>query len=343
MDNKLEKEEALKATIQKIEKDFGKGSIMKLGDTPIQKIPSIPTGNMALDIALGIGGIPRGRVTEIYGAESSGKTSITLAIIAECQKNGGVAAFIDAEHALDVTYAQKLGVNVEELYISQPDSGEQALEITEYLVRSAAVDLVVVDSVAALTPRAELKGDMGDAHVGIQARLMSQALRKLTSVISKTGTAVIFINQTRSKIGIMFGSPITTSGGNALKFYSSVRIEVNRAELLKKSKNDTYGIKIRAITKKNKVAPPFKKVEIDLVFNEGFLKEASIVDCAVNYNIIEKAGSWYSYNNNQIGQGRDNVVSHLIKNKKTLDEIELKVLTKANLPIPSRLIKKNNK
>lgn len=310
-----QKQEALEAARVQIDKQFGKGSLMKLGDNKDSlDIECISSGSLLLDEALGVGGYPRGRVIEIYGPESSGKTTLALHALAESQKAGGIAAFIDAEHALDPTYAKKLGVNIDELWISQPDSGEQALEICESLVRSGAVDVIVVDSVAALTPQAEIDGDMGDSHMGLQARLMSQALRKLTGLLSKSNTTIIFINQIRMKIGVMFGNPETTTGGNALKFYASVRVEVRKIESLSKGADDIVGNRIRIKIVKNKVAPPFKKVELDLMFGEGISYVASILDAAVKYNFIEKSGSWYSYNGEKIGQGRDKSIDFLTSN-----------------------------
>lgn len=338
-----EKTKALDTTITQIEKQFGKGSIMKLGSQPIEKIPSIPTGSLALDIALGIGGIPRGRVIEVYGAESSGKTTLTLHMVSQAQKIGGVAAFIDAEHALDPNYAKVLGVDTENLLVSQPDSGEQALEITEQLVRSGAVDIIVIDSVAALVPKAEIEGDMGDAHMGVQARLMSQALRKLTGIVAKTKTSVIFINQTRSKIGVMFGNPETTTGGNALKFYSSVRLNVRKSETLKKGQDDAYGIKVKVTVVKNKVAPPFKKIEFDFLFDKGISHEASLIDCGVDAEIVQKAGTWYSYGDERLGQGKDNSVRFLEEHPEIAKEIEVKLRTKLNLMMPDYLKTQENK
>lgn len=310
-----EKLEALEAARSQIEKQFGKGSLMKLGDDQkAMDIACIPSGSLLLDEALGIGGYPRGRVVEIYGPESSGKTTLALQAIAESQKLGGIAAFIDAEHALDPSYAKKLGVNIDELWISQPDSGEQALEICESLVRSGAVDIIVVDSVAALTPQAEIDGDMGDSHMGLQARLMSQALRKLTGLLAKSNTLIIFINQIRMKIGVMFGNPETTTGGNALKFYASVRLDVRKIETISKSEDEVIGNRIRVKVVKNKVAPPFKKVELDLMFNEGISYVGSVLDAALKYGMIEKSGSWYSLNGEKIGQGRDRTLDYLKSN-----------------------------
>ncbi len=310
-----QKQEALEAARVQIDKQFGKGSLMRLGDNKDSlDIGSISSGSLLLDEALGVGGYPKGRIIEIYGPESSGKTTLALHALAESQKAGGIAAFIDAEHALDPTYAKKLGVNIDELWISQPDSGEQALEICESLVRSGAVDMIVVDSVAALTPQAEIDGDMGDSHMGLQARLMSQALRKLTGLLSKSNTTIVFINQIRMKIGVMFGNPETTTGGNALKFYASVRIEVRKIETLSKGADDIVGNRIRIKIVKNKVAPPFKKVEVDLMFGEGISYVASILDASVKYDLIEKSGSWYSYNGEKIGQGRDKSIEFLKQN-----------------------------
>ncbi|MBG0766217.1 recombinase RecA [Sphaerochaeta halotolerans] len=310
-----QKREALEAARVQIDKQFGKGSLMKFGDNKENRnIESISSGSLLLDEALGIGGYPKGRVIEIYGPESSGKTTLALHAIAESQKAGGIAAFIDAEHAMDPSYAKKLGVNIEELWISQPDSGEQALEIVESLVRSGAVDIIVVDSVAALTPQAEIDGDMGDSHMGLQARLMSQALRKLTGLLSKSHTTIIFINQIRMKIGIMFGNPETTTGGNALKFYSSVRLEVRKIESISRSADDIIGNRVRIKVVKNKVSPPFKKVELDLLFGEGISYIASILDAALKYDMLEKSGSWYSYNGEKIGQGRERTLDFLKDN-----------------------------
>ncbi len=319
-----EKLKALKATISKIEKDYGKGSIMKLGDQPDSSVSVIPSGSIALDHALGIGGYPRGRVIEIYGPESSGKTTLAIHAIAEAQKAGGIAAIIDAEHAFDRTYAKNLGVNVDTLLISQPDNGEQALEIADNLIRSGAIDIIVIDSVAALTPKAEIEGEMGDNKVGLQARLMSQALRKLTANISKTNTCCIFINQLREKIGIMFGNPETTTGGNALKFYASVRIDVRKVTQIKDG-DEATGNRTRAKVVKNKMAPPFRKAEFDIVFGEGICKTGEIVDLAVDYDIIHKSGSWFSYGENKIGQGRDAVLQVLRDNPEFCDEVEAKV------------------
>ncbi len=325
------KQKALKAALGQIERQFGKGSVMRLGDSQIARdIEVVSTGSLGLDIALGIGGLPRGRVVEIYGPESSGKTTLTLQVIAEAQKQGGTAAFVDAEHALDPVYAERLGVDVDELLVSQPDTGEQALEITDMLVRSAAVDVVVIDSVAALTPKAEIEGDMGDSHVGLQARLMSQALRKLTANIKRSNTLVIFINQIRMKIGVMFGSPETTTGGNALKFYSSVRLDIRRIGAIKKG-DEVFGNETRVKVVKNKVAPPFKKSEFDILYNEGISKEGELIDWGVAAGIVEKSGAWYSYNGTRIGQGRDNVRNFLKEHTDIANEIEGAVRAKYGL------------
>ncbi|MFQ5798136.1 MAG: recombinase RecA [Bacteroidota bacterium] len=324
------KSQALKIAIDQIEKQYGKGSVMKLGEGPIARIDTISTGAISLDAALGVGGIPRGRVTEIFGPEASGKTTLCLHIISEAQKNGGIAAFIDAEHALDLGYAKKLGVNTNDLLLSQPEFGEQALEITETLVRSGALDVIVIDSVAALTPRAEIEGEMGEPQMGIQARLMSQALRKLAAAISKSKTSVIFTNQLRLKIGIMFGNPETTTGGNALKFYASVRLDIRRIAALKEG-NDVIGNRTRVKVVKNKVAPPFKDTEFDILYNEGISKLGDLIDVAVNENIIQKSGSWFSYKDERIGQGRDAVKRYLQENPKHAKEIELNVRKKLDL------------
>ena len=324
-----QKREALEAARVQIDKQFGKGSLMKFGDNKENRnIESISSGSLLLDEALGIGGYPKGRVIEIYGPESSGKTTLALHAIAESQKAGGIAAFIDAEHAMDPSYAKKLGVNIEELWISQPDSGEQALEIAESLVRSGAVDIIVVDSVAALTPQAEIDGDMGDSHMGLQARLMSQALRKLTGLLSKSHTTIIFINQIRMKIGIMFGNPETTTGGNALKFYSSVRLEVRKIESISKSADDIIGNRVRIKIVKNKVSPPFKKVELDLLFGEGISYIASILDAALKYEMLEKSGSWYSYNGEKIGQGRERTLDFLKDNPDIATDLDNRLRAK---------------
>lgn len=321
------KHKALTAALAQIERQFGKGSVMRMGDSNVGRdIEAISTGSLGLDIALGIGGLPKGRVVEIYGPESSGKTTLTLQVIAECQKNGGTAAFIDAEHALDPSYAEKLGVKVEELLISQPDTGEQALEITDMLVRSAAVDVVVVDSVAALTPKAEIEGEMGDTHVGLQARLMSQALRKLTANIKRSNTLVIFINQIRMKIGVMFGSPETTTGGNALKFYASVRLDIRRTGSIKKGE-ETMGSETRVKVVKNKVAPPFRTAEFDILYNEGISRESEIINLATQLGLIEKAGAWYSYKQEKIGQGKENVRLYLKENTQLAALLEQQIRT----------------
>ena len=324
VDAKAEKLKALQLTLDKIDKDYGKGTIMKLGDRAVDDIPSIPTGSIGLDYAIGVGGYPRGRVIEIYGPESSGKTTLAIHAIAEAQKMGGIAAIIDAEHAFDRTYAENLGVDVSSLLISQPDCGEQALEIADSLIRSGGLDIIVIDSVAALTPRAEIEGDMGDSKMGLQARLMSQALRKLTANISKTNTCVIFINQLRDKIGVLFGNPETTTGGNALKFYSSVRLDVRRTGQIKDGE-DVIGGRIKVKVVKNKVAPPFKKAEFDLMFGTGISMIGELIDLAVEMNIIKKSGSWFSYGENKIGQGRDAVISMLKNNTDVATEIETKV------------------
>ncbi len=324
MDNH-EKLKALDAAIAQIEKQYGKGTVMKLGDPSAQmNIETIPTGSLSLDLALGLGGIPKGRIVEIYGPESSGKTTVTLHMIAEVQKRGGIAGFIDAEHALDPVYAKNIGVDVDNLYISQPDCGEQALEITETMVRSGAVDLIVVDSVAALVPKAEIDGEMGDSHVGLQARLMSQALRKLTAVISKSNCTVIFINQLREKVGVMFGNPETTTGGRALKFYSSVRLDVRRIESLKQA-GEVIGNRTRVKGVKNKIAPPFKEAEFDIMFGEGISRVGDILDIAASIDVVNKSGAWYAYDGNKIGQGRENAKQYLKENKAVCEEIESKV------------------
>ena len=335
MDDK--KQKALEAAMAQIEKQFGKGSVMKMDGTEVDSsIEAISTGSLGLDIALGIGGLPKGRVVEIYGPESSGKTSLTLSVIAAAQRAGGTAAFIDAEHALDTQYAAKLGVNLTDLLISQPDTGEQALEITDMLVRSGSVDVVVVDSVAALTPRAEIEGDMGDSHMGLQARLMSQALRKLTGSIKKTNTLVIFINQIRMKIGVMFGNPETTTGGNALKFYASVRLDIRRIGAIKKG-DEVIGAETRVKVVKNKVAPPFRQAEFDVLYGEGISLEGEIIEQGVQLNLIEKAGSWYSYNGEKIGQGKDNVRDFLKQNPEISKSLEDQIRSNANL-VNSKMI-----
>ena len=323
-----EKLKALQLTIDKLEKTYGKGTVMKLSDEKIVDIPAISTGSLGLDIALGIGGIPRGRVTEIYGPESSGKTTLTMHCIAEAQKRGGLAAFIDAEHAFDKSYAEKLGIDTENLLISQPDNGEQALEIADHLIRSGAIDIIVIDSVAALVPRGELEGEMGDSKMGLQARLMSQALRKLTGTISKTGCACVFINQLREKIGIMFGNPETTTGGNALKFYSSVRLDIRRIGQIKESPDEITGNRVRVKVVKNKVAPPFKVVEFDIMYGRGISKSGEIVDLGAELNVIQKSGSWFSYDGNKLGQGRDAVKQLIEDNPELMDQLEKKIKEK---------------
>lgn len=330
---KDEKLRALDAALGQIEKQFGKGAVMRLGDPAAQmNIETIPTGSLSLDIALGLGGIPKGRIIEIYGPESSGKTTVTLHMIAEVQKRGGIAGFIDAEHALDPVYAKNIGVDINNLYISQPDDGEQALEITETMVRSGAIDIVVVDSVAALVPKAEIEGDMGDAHMGAQARLMSQALRKLTAVISKSNCTVVFINQLREKLGVMFGNPETTTGGRALKFYASVRLDVRRTEALKQN-GEVIGNRTRVKVVKNKVSPPFKEAEFDIMFGEGISHAGDVLDLAVDEDIIQKSGAWFAYEGNKIGQGRENARQYLKDNPQILFEIEQKVRAAHDLPV----------
>ena len=324
MEENVEKRKALEVAMSQIEKQFGKGSVMKLGQFKAMEIEAIPTGALSLDIALGIGGVPRGRIIEVYGPESSGKTTLALHVIAEAQKMGGEAAFIDAEHALDPVYAKKLGVDIDNLIVSQPDTGEQALEITESLIRSGALDVIVVDSVAALVPKAEIDGDMGDSHMGLQARLMSQALRKLAGAINKTKTVLIFINQLREKIGVMFGNPETTTGGRALKFYASVRLDIRKIENIKQD-GEVKGNRVRVKVIKNKVAPPFREAEFDIVYGEGISKAGNILDMAVNMDIIEKSGSWFSYDGNRIGQGRENVKKYLKENPEILADVEQKV------------------
>ena len=324
MEANTEKKKALEAAMGQIEKQFGKGSVMKLGEFKAMEVEAIPTGALGLDIALGIGGVPRGRIIEVFGPESSGKTTLALHIVAEAQKMGGEAAFIDAEHALDPVYARKLGVDIDNLIVSQPDTGEQALEITEALVRSGALDVIVVDSVAALVPKAEIDGDMGDSHMGLQARLMSQALRKLAGAINKSKTVLIFINQLREKIGVMFGNPETTTGGRALKFYASVRMDIRKIENIKQD-GEVMGNRVRVKVIKNKVAPPFREAEFDVVYGKGISKEGNILDMAVNLDIIEKSGSWFSYNGERIGQGRENVKRYLSENPKMLEEVDKKV------------------
>lgn len=319
------KQKALEAAIAKLEKDFGKGAVMKLGDPAAQvKVETVPTGSLSLDIALGMGGVPKGRVIEIYGPESSGKTTVALHMISEVQKRGGIAGFIDAEHALDPVYARNIGVDIDELYISQPDSGDQALEIAETMVRSGAMDIIVIDSVAALVPRQEIEGDMGDSHVGLQARLMSQALRKLTPVISKSNCIVIFINQLREKVGVMFGNPETTTGGRALKFYASIRMDVRRIETLKQG-GEMIGNRTRIKIVKNKIAPPFKEAEFDIMFGKGISKEGDILDLAVNLNLVSKSGAWFAYNGEKIGQGRENAKIYLSSHPEVMKELDQKI------------------
>jgi len=331
-----EKLKALQITLDKIEKDFGKGTIMKMGDQTIVEVAVIPSGSISLDIALGIGGYPRGRVVEIYGPESSGKTTLAIHAIAEAQKAGGIAAYIDAEHAFDRAYAEKLGADVENLYISQPDNGEQALEIADNLIRSGAIDIIVIDSVAALTPKAEIEGEMGDSKMGLQARLMSQALRKLTANISRTNTCCVFINQLRDKIGIMFGSPETTTGGNALKFYSSVRLDIRKITQLKDGE-EAFGNRVRVKVVKNKMAPPFRKAEFDVVFGEGISRVGEIIDLSVEHNIIKKSGSWFSYGDTKLGQGRDAVKQLLTDNTELCDELTTKIKEKLSLLQPEKV------
>ena len=321
-DDKLK---ALDAAISKLEKDFGKGTVMKLGDAQARvSVETVPTGSLSLDLALGLGGVPKGRVIEIYGPESSGKTTVTLHMIAEVQKRGGIAGFIDAEHALDPVYAKNIGVDIDELYISQPDSGDQALEIAETMVRSGAMDIIVIDSVAALVPRQEIEGDMGDSHVGLQARLMSQALRKLTPVISKSNCVVVFINQLREKVGVMFGNPETTTGGRALKFYASVRMDVRRTETLKQA-GEMVGNRTRVKIVKNKIAPPFKEAEFDIMFGKGISKEGDVLDLATSIELVNKSGAWYAYNGEKIGQGRENAKMYLTEHPEIMEELEAKV------------------
>ncbi|MEX2335640.1 MAG: recombinase RecA [Fulvivirga sp.] len=341
MAEKEEKLKALQLTLDKLEKTFGKGAVMKLSDDKVIDIPAISTGSLSLDIALGVGGIPRGRVIEIYGPESSGKTTLSMHCIAEAQKKGGLAAFIDAEHAFDKSYAEKLGIDTENLLISQPDSGEQALEITEHLIRSGAIDIIVIDSVAALVPKGELEGEMGDSKMGLQARLMSQALRKLTGTINKTGCSCVFINQLREKIGVMFGNPETTTGGNALKFYASVRLDIRRIGQIKEGANEITGNRTRVKVVKNKVAPPFKVVEFDIMYGKGISKVGEIIDLGVELDVIKKAGSWFSYEGNKLGQGRDAVKTLLEDNPELMEEMEGKIKAKIKgedleKPIPAQ-------
>ena len=325
------RKKAVDLAVTQIEKQFGKGAIMKLGaEMMLGEVPTISTGSLSLDIALGVGGLPKGRVVEIFGPEASGKTTLALHVVAEAQKKGGIAVFVDAEHALDVKYANKLGVKIDELLLSQPDTGEQALEITEHLVRSGGVDVIVIDSVAALVPKAEIEGEMGDAHMGLQARLMSQALRKLTATISKSNTIVIFVNQIRMKIGVMFGNPETTTGGNALKFYSSVRLDVRRIASIKQGQ-DVIGSRTKVRVVKNKVAPPFKEVEFDLIYGEGISREGDVLDVAVDKNIVEKSGTWYTYGGQRIGQGRENAKQFLKENSKILEQMEKELLESISL------------
>ncbi|MEJ1238473.1 recombinase RecA [Chryseolinea sp. T2] len=328
MSDAKEKLKALQLTLDKLEKTYGKGTVMKLSDERVVDVPAISTGSLGLDIALGIGGIPRGRITEIYGPESSGKTTLTLHCIAEAQRKGGLAAFIDAEHAFDKAYAEKLGIDTENLLISQPDNGEQALEIADHLIRSGAIDIIVIDSVAALVPKSELEGEMGDSKMGLHARLMSQALRKLTGTISKTGCSCIFINQLREKIGVMFGNPETTTGGNALKFYASVRLDIRRIGQIKESAEDITGNRVKVKVVKNKVAPPFKVVEFDIMYGRGISKSGEIVDLGVELNTIQKSGSWFSYNGNKLGQGRDAVKQLIEDNPELMEELEKKIKDK---------------
>lgn len=316
---------ALKLTLDKLDKTYGKGTVMKMGDKAVQEVEVIPTGSLGLDVALGVGGYPRGRVIEIYGPESSGKTTLTLHAIAEAQKKGGIAAFIDAEHAFDRNYAEKLGVDIENLIISQPDNGEQALEIADNLIRSGAIDIIIIDSVAALTPKSEIEGEMGDSKMGLHARLMSQALRKLTGSISKTNCTVVFINQLREKIGVMFGNPETTTGGNALKFYASVRLDIRRSTQIKDTASEAVGNKTRVKVVKNKVAPPFKTAEFDIMYGEGISKVGEIIDLGVDFEIVKKSGSWFSYDDTKLGQGRDAVKSLLLDNPELMDELETKI------------------
>ena len=326
MSNEKEaKLKALKLTLDKLDKTYGKGTVMKMGDTVVEDMEVIPTGSLGMDVALGVGGYPRGRVVEIYGPESSGKTTLTLHAIAEAQKNGGIAAFIDAEHAFDRYYAENLGVDIENLIISQPDNGEQALEITDNLIRSGAIDIIVIDSVAALTPKSEIEGEMGDSKMGLHARLMSQALRKLTGSISKTKCTVIFINQLREKIGVMFGNPETTTGGNALKFYASVRVDIRRSTQIKNTNGEVLGNKTRVKIVKNKVAPPFKMVEFDIVYGKGISKVGEVIDLGVDFEIIKKSGSWFSYDDTKLGQGREAVKTLLLDNPELMDELEQKI------------------
>ncbi len=336
MSDKQERLKALQLTIEKLEKTYGKGTVMKLSDNMVADIPAIPTGSLGLDLALGIGGIPKGRIVEVYGPESSGKTTLSLHCIAEAQKGGGMAAFIDAEHAFDKVYAEKLGIDVENLLISQPDNGEQALEIAEHLIRSGTIDIIVIDSVAALVPRSELEGDMGDSKMGLQARLMSQALRKLTGAISKTGCSCIFINQLREKIGVVFGNPETTTGGNALKFYASVRLDIRRTSQIKDSTGDILGNRTKVKVVKNKVAPPFRVVEFDIIYGEGISKAGEVIDLGVALGIVQKAGSWFSYEENKLAQGREAVKVLLQDNPELLDTLESQIRTQTQSPKADR-------
>ncbi len=329
VDDKSEKLKMLELTLAKLDKTYGKGTVMKLNGDKVEEVPCISTGSLGLDIALGVGGLPRGRIVEIYGPEASGKTTLTLHCIAEAQKAGGLAAFIDAEHAFDKVYAEKLGVDLDNLFVSQPDNGEQALEIAEHLIRSGAIDILVIDSVAALVPKAEIEGEMGDSKMGLQARLMSQALRKLTGTISKTNCCCIFINQLRDKIGVMFGSPETTTGGNALKYYSSVRLDIRRISAIKEGAENVIGSRTRVKVQKNKVAPPFKQAEFDIIYGEGISKVGEIIDLASEMEIIKKSGSWFSYKSNKLGQGRDAVKAILLDNPELMEELEAKVRAKA--------------
>lgn len=332
MDVSKERKKALEAAIGQIERQFGKGSIMSLGEKGAKvKVPVIPTGSLALDLALGIGGLPRGRVVEIYGPEASGKTTLALQAVAECNRQGGMAAFVDAEHAMDPEYAARIGVNVDNLLISQPDTGEQALEIAEALVRSGAIDVIVVDSVAALVPKAELEGEMGDSFVGLQARLMSQALRKLTGIVSKSNTTIIFINQLREKIGVMFGNPETTTGGRALKFYSSIRLDIRKIANLQDSKGDVIGGRVKVKVAKNKLAPPFRLAEFDILYGTGISKAGDLLDLGVEHKIVEKSGTWYGYGEMRLGQGRENARQYLVENPKLMDEIEAKIRTRLGI------------
>ncbi|GGZ40005.1 protein RecA [Echinicola pacifica] len=331
MSENTEKLKALQLTIDKLEKTYGKGTVMKLSDNKVMDVPSISTGSLGLDMALGIGGVPKGRIIEVYGPESSGKTTLAMHCIAEAQKKGGLAAIVDAEHAFDKSYAEKLGIDTENLLISQPDNGEQALEIAEHLIRSGAIDIIVIDSVAALVPKGELEGEMGDSKMGLQARLMSQALRKLTGAIHKSGCACIFINQLRDKIGVMFGSPETTTGGNALKFYASVRLDIRRIGQIKESADNILGNRTKVKVVKNKMAPPFKVVEFDIMYGQGISKVGEIIDLGVEFEIVKKAGSWFSYEGNKLGQGRDAVKNLLLDNPELMEELEVKIKAKAGL------------